>query len=468
MPKTTECSPAVAPDSVSGSVSGPVSDLLSGDPLRSIWKLALPAMGASGAQIAFELTHAWWVGHLGAIKMAALTGATFLVWLLFSLTQLLNTGVTALIARRSGEGDAAAAASAARQGLLLAPLMAVGVSLLCWPLLPTVLGWMGLEPAVLNEAWHYLQLMLLSYPVIWGYTMLQAVFVGRGDSRSSLHMVSLAILLNFILDPLLIPRLGLAGAVWASTSARMLGLAWGLWYLSSIGWLGRKKSSQGRLNKLNKLSLDFTLKALRIGLPHATSSVTFNLVFIGLAPIVTRFGSPALAAMGIGQRLEVVIYSVLAGLAVACTTLVGQNLGAGQPERAERLVHLAAWQAAAFCTLFTLVFWFGAPHVLPLFTPDPATQAHGILYVRLIGLALIPYSCELVFEGAFIGAGNTLPAMTVILLGGIIRLPLAWYFAIYRGMGATGVWLTIALTMAFKGLSLLIWFQRGRWKNVKV
>lgn len=455
MPKTIELSEETQHSHLT---QAPNSDLLSGQLNSSIWKLALPAMGASAAQIAFELTHAWWVGHLGAIKMAALTGATFLVWLLFSLTQLLNTGVTALIARRIGEGDSLSAAAAARQGLVLAPFAACLVSVLSWPLLPLILNWMGLEPAVHAEALTYLQLMLIAYPVIWGYTMLQGVFVGRGDSRSTLRMVTLGIILNFILDPLLIPRLGLSGAVWASTAARCLGLSWGLWYLSRIGWL----------KGLSLPKQDFALKAIKIGLPHATSSVTFNLVFIGLAPIVTRFGSPALAAMGIGQRLEVVIYSVLAGLAVACTTLVGQNLGANQPERAERLVHLAAWQAGIFCAVFTGIFWFGAPYVLPLFSPDPATISHGISYVRLIGLALIPYSCELVFEGAFIGAGNTLPAMTVILLGGLMRLPLAWFFAIYLGFGASGVWLTIALTMAFKGLMLLIWFQRGRWKHVKV
>jgi putative MATE family efflux protein len=435
------------------------SNLLEGQLQHSIWKLALPAMAASGVQIVFDLTHAWWVGHLGPIVLAALTAATFLVWMLFSLTQVLNTGVTALIARRIGENELDQAAVHARQGLILAPL-AAGLSLLIlWPILPAVLDWMGLEPAARTASWAYLRLTLLSYPVIWTYTMLQAIFVGRGDTRSSLKMVSLALVLNLLLDPLLIPALGLKGAAWASLSARSVGIVWGLWYLSGIGWLRAGPAGPIR---------DFAYKAMRIGLPHATSSVMFNLVFVGLTPIVTRFGSPALAAMGIGQRMETLIYSVLAGFGLACTSLVGQNLGAGQAERAERLVYLAALQAAGFCAVFTVLFWFGSPWVLPWFSPDPATQAHGISYVRLIGLALIPYSCELVFEGAFAGAGNTMPAMTVIIVGGLIRIPLAWYFAVIQGWGASGVWLTIALTMAFKGCSLLLWFQRGRWKEIKV
>jgi Na+-driven multidrug efflux pump len=190
------------------------------------------------------------------------------------------------------------------------------------------------------------------FPLIWLYTMLQAIFTGRGDTRSSLRMVSLTLLLNMLFDPLLIytAGLGLSGAALSSLLARGAGLAWGLWYLAQLGWLG-----------LARPNLRLVLKALRIGLPHATTGVMFCLVFVGLTPMVTRFGSSALAAMGIGQRLETVIYSVLAGLAVACTALVGQSLGARRPQQAEIVVWLAAAQAAAFCALLMLIFWIAAP-----------------------------------------------------------------------------------------------------------
>lgn len=427
--------------------------------LHGIWQLALPAMGASGVQILFDLTHAWWVGRLGPSVLAALTGASFLVWILYSLTAMLNTGFTALIARRVGAGDDAAAADYARQSLLLAPLAGLLLMGLALALMPGMLSWMQLAPAAHAAAWSYLKLLALGFPIIWLYTMIQAVFTGRGDTRSSLQMVLLALGLNMIFDPLLIhtAHLGLPGAAISSLAARGIGAGWGLYALRGFGWLGlRKPDSHG------------VLQALKIGLPHATTGVMYCLIFVGLTPIMTRFGSPALAAMGIGQRLETVIYSVLSGLSVACTSLVGQNLGARKPERAERIVWLTAGQASAFCALFTGIFYFCAPTVVPWFTSDPATRTYGIAYLQTVGLTLIPYSCELVFEGAFAGAGNTLPPMLIIILGTVIRIPLALYFAIACHLGVQGVWMAVATSMALKGGILLLWFRRGHWKKIRI
>ncbi|HEY9842072.1 MAG: MATE family efflux transporter [Candidatus Sericytochromatia bacterium] len=447
MPRTAELELSVAPQASRRELLG------------NIWQLALPAMGASGVQIVFDLTHAFWVGRLGPVKLAALTGASFLVWILFSLTMMLNTGFTALIARRIGAGDTPAAMRHARQGLLLAPLAGLMLMILTLPLLPPVLAWMGFEPEARLSAWAYLHALGLGLPVIWTYSMLQAIFVGRGDTRSSLRMVSLALLLNLLLDPVLInlAGLGLRGAAVASLIARAAGIAWGLWYLASLGWLGLERPER-RL----------TLQALRIGLPHAATGVIFCMVFVGLTPILTHFGSPALAAMGIGQRLETVIFSVLSGLAVACTTLVGQNLGARRPDRAESLVWLAAGQAAAFCACLMVVFWLAAPLVVPLFSQDTLTQEYGIAYLRTVSLTLVPYSCEMVFEGAFAGAGNTLPPMLIITLGTLIRIPLALFFAFTCQLGVAGVWMAVATSMTLKGCILLLWFRRGHWKEVLI
>lgn len=435
------------------------TDLSAAALLRNIWDLALPAMGASMVQILFDLTHAWWVGKLGPISLAALTGASFLVWILFSLTMMINTGMTALIARRFGEQRLVDAIDYARQGFVLAPIAALLLMAVAYPGLPHVLAWMRLEPAVLSEAWSYLRILILGLPLIWLYGMVHAVYTGRGDTRGSLRMVSQALVLNMIFDPLLIHvcGLGLAGAAISGHLARVLGIGWGLYHLHTLGWFG-----------LLRPKMQTALQALRIGLPHAATGTIFCFVFVGLTPIMTRFGPAALAAMGIGQRLETVIYSVLSGFTVACTTLVGHNLGAGRPERAERLVWYAAGQAAAFCACFSLIFWFGAPYVLPFFTSDALTQEYGIAYLRMVGLSLLPYSGEMIFEGAFAGAGNTLPPMLIIVLGTVIRIPLAWFFALHCGLGVNGVWMAVAFSMTLKGAILFLWFRRGHWKKIKI
>ncbi|MGV3523444.1 MAG: MATE family efflux transporter [Candidatus Sericytochromatia bacterium] len=452
--------------------AAPVNPLLEGPILRSIWNLALPAMAASGVQICFDLTHTFWVGKLGPSTLAALTGASFVVWLLYGLTALLNTGITALIARRLGENRREQAESIAWQGLILAVLIGSLMSLVVQPLLTPALNWMGLRGDTLAQATGYLRTMGLGYVLIYVFGLIQAVMIGQGDTRAHMRMMSLALVLNMLLDPLLIygvgglAGLGLLGAGVANLLARGTAIGWGLWSLRSRGWLKAPAANSPDTPRWPSLTL--TRQALRIGLPHATTGVIYCLVFVALTPILTGFGDPALAAMGIGQRIETVIFAVLCGFAVACTTLVGQNLGAQQAERAEQIVWATALQAALFNAVFMLVFWFASPWIVPLMTPDPTTQAHSIAYLRTISLALVPYSCELVFDGAFAGAGNTLPPMVIIVAGTVIRLPLALFYAHTLGLGAQGVWLAIATTMCIKGLVLLSWFRLGHWKHHSV
>jgi putative MATE family efflux protein len=209
-------------------------------------------------------------------------------------------------------------------------------------------------------------------------------------------------------------------------------------------------------------------RLVRIGMPISVSSVAFCVVYLFVNRITAGFGTEAVAALGIGNRIESVNYLISFGFSMAVATLVGQNLGAGNPERAASLARKTILIVSVF-TGFTTVLFLAFPEaIVRIFVDDPAVIAAGKSYIRILALSQILMGWELVLEGAFSGAGDTLPPMFVSIPGSIIRIPLAWWLAVSLGWGVEGIWWTITVTTLVKGVALLIWFSRGHWKTKQV
>jgi putative MATE family efflux protein len=435
-------------------VSGPLSG--------TIVRLALPAVGTSLLQLAFLLVDLFWVGRiLGPAALAAVSTAGFAVWMLVAVAEMIAVGLTAVAARRHGEGAHGLAAVVAGTTLTMALALGVLVAAAGMALTPLLFALMRTPAEVTDLGRLYLAAYLLGTPLVFGYFAAEAAFRASGDTRTPLLLLGSSVVLNAGLDPLLItgagplPALGIAGAAVAAVATRGAALAMGFAILA-----------RRRLVRMTVFDWRSGLGVLRIGLPVAFTGVFFSLIYIGLTRITTRFGVPALAALGIGHKLEGLSYMVAVGFGLASAAIVGQNLGAGRPDRARAAGWLTASYAAALGTVVGVAFVAFPDLMVGVFTDDPAVVADGAMYLRAMALAQISMGFEIVLESALGGAGYTVMPMAWNALFTAARIPLAAWMA--GVMGVAGVWWAIGLTAVARGIAMAMLWRGERWLRIRV
>jgi len=274
---------------------------------------------------------------------------------------------------------------------------------------------------------------------------------------------------NIILDPLLIfgigpfPQMGVPGAALATVFSWVVGLS-----LFIVLIRGGRLTFKFNFSRFVRPDGRMIGELIKIGSPLAAAGVTFSVVYLFMNRITASFGTEAIAALGIGNRCESISYLTCFGFSLAVSTLVGQNLGAGKPDRAAKSV----WYALLFTGISTgaiSLAFLTIPHVIASgFINDPKVIIIASDYLMILALSQTFMAIEIVMEGAFTGAGNTLPAMIVSLVGSFARFPLALYICNDLGVGVNGVWWSITLTTIVKGIALLIWFSRGKWKSKQI
>jgi putative MATE family efflux protein len=274
-----------------------------------------------------------------------------------------------------------------------------------------------------------------------------------------------AVIINIVLDPLLIfgwgpfPRWETNGASLATIISAGCGTS------VYIGMILRGRLQYPLMFRLME-KLDFRLAwtIVRIGFPPAISGVVFSVVYIFINSIVADFGTASIAALMIGHRMESLSYLMSFGISMAASTLVGQNLGAGKPERAARSAWTAMRMSAGITAFMGLLFVIFPRELSAFFIADEQVIEVAVDYLRIIAVSQVFMGAHIVLEGAFAGAGNTLPPMAVSIPGSIARLPVAYYLCYIVGIGVNGVWWALTITTVAKALVLWYWFARGRWK----
>jgi putative MATE family efflux protein len=438
------------------------SEIVAGPLPRAIVRLALPAVGATLLQLVFLLIDTFWVGRiLGPVALAAVSTAGFAVWMLAACAEMIAVGLTAVGARRHGEGAHGLASLVSGTTHLLAAALGLVVAGSGWRLVGPLFAVMQTPPDVTELGRLYLTTYLLGTPLVFGFAAAEATFRAAGDTRTPLVLLGASVLLNVVLDPLLItgagplPALGIAGAAVAAILTRGTALAMGFALL-------RRR----RLVRLGVLDWRSALSVLRIGAPAAGTGVFFSLIDMGLTRITTRFGVPALAALGIGHKLEGLSYMVATGFGLGASAIVGQNLGAGRADRARRAGWMTAGYACATGALVGFLFLAFPDLMVGIFTRDAQVIADGSLYLRALALAQITMGLEIVLEASLGGAGYTVQPM---LWAGTItasRIPLAAWLA--GVMGVAGVWWTIGLTAVARGAAMAALWRSERWQRVRV
>ena len=444
------------------SVAGTPGSLTVG-PLRPvILKLAAPAVAMMACHFCFNLIDAIWVGHLiGPAALAAVSTAGFYVWVLLSLGEMVEVGLIAVAARRHGEGRPDAAARAAGAAVLFALVAGTVVAVIGCVLTDDLFRLMTVPPDVAALGHRYLRTWLVGGPLVFGFFAIEATFRASGDTRTPFLLLMASVVLSIVLDPLLIaglgpfPRLGVEGAALASVMVRGGGFLIGV----GIAW------KRGLL-RLDAPDWRAVPTVARVGAPLSLAGVLLSIVYMWLTRYTSRFGTAAIAALGVGHKVEGLGFIAISGFALSASALVGQNLGAGQEGRARQAVRMTVGYCLAV-TITTAAAFLTIPRTLvALFTPDPTVIADGGLYLRVIAFAQIGQTFEIILEGALAGAGYTLWPQIASTTLTLLRVPLAAWWS--GTLGLLGIWLALSATAVARGVAMTLFWLRGSWRRATV
>ncbi|HEY4218866.1 MAG TPA: MATE family efflux transporter [Gemmatimonadaceae bacterium] len=450
----------VAPVAVTGDWES--AHLVSDSLRRTVLRVALPAVASSLLMTLFSSVDAFWVGtRLGATGLAAVSTSLFWIWMIVSLAEMIGVGLTAVASRRHGERRAGDASRLVGDTLLFAIVLGIVVAIAGTVALHWMFDVMQTPADVTALGERYLETYLVGTPLIYGFFAVDAAFRASGDTRTPFVLLLGSVALTLVLDPALLlglgpfPRLGIAGAAIATIATRSVAFVIGLAIALRRGLL-----------RVHKPNLAAIRAVCRVGLPTAVTGIMFSVIYVFLTRITTRFGTPALAALGIGQRVESWLFMIGVGFGAATAAIVGQNLGAGRADRAER----AAWLATGFCTMLGVVaciLELTVPREFAsLFTTDPAVIAEAVKYLRIAAFSQLAICSEIVLEGALGGAGHTVPPMLTSTAITASRVPLAGWAAMR--WGSSGIWWVISITAAGRGIAMAALWRKGGWKHKSV
>lgn len=426
---------------------------------RTIVRVALPSVASALLMTLFTSVDAFWVGtRLGPTGLAAVSTSVFWIWMLIALAEMVAVGLTAVAARRHGQRRPAEAARAVGAALIFALALGAGVAVVGLLMLDRAFAVMHTSPEVSALGKRYLTAYLAGCPLIFGYFAIDAAFRASGDTRTPFALLAVSVVAALVLDPILIlglgpaPALGIAGAAIATILTRGSAFILGLVLLT--------RRSMIRLTGPSDRAIPLIA---RIGLPTAATGVVFSLIYVLMTRTTTQFGTPALAALGIGHRVESWAYMVGVGFGAAAAAIVGQNLGAGQVRRAERSGWITTGFASVVGVVAAVVEIIFAEQFASLFTDDAAVIAVSASYLRICALSQAFVGAELVLEGALGGAGHTLPPMLTSTALTALRIPLAAWAAFRWGI--EGIWWVICLTATARGIAMMVLWRLGRWKR---
>jgi putative MATE family efflux protein len=450
-------------------VMGTSQDFTEGAIGRAIVLLAVPMVLEMCMESLFGVVDVFWVSRLGADAVATVGLTETALVLVFVIALGLSMGATALVARRIGEKDEGAAGLVAVQAILIGLVVSGTTAIFGYFFAPNLLHIMGGSDSVVKLGSGYTRMILSGSATIFLLFLINAVFRGAGDAAIAMRVLWIANLVNICLNPCLIfglgpfPRLGVTGSAVGTTIGRGVGVLIQLWVLTS---------GRGRLAvHASQLRADFIVmwRLIRLSLNAMFQYMVQMASWIAMVRIIASFGSSATAAYTVA--FKVIIFAILPswGMSNAAATLVGQNLGAGKPSRAEDSV----WRTGLYNMLFLgsigVVFIALAPQIIALFTSDPEVASLAVSALRLFSFGNVSYSYGMVITAAFNGAGDTAtPTSLNLICFWVCQIPLAWALAFHTGLGVNGVYIAVVASDSLLAVLGILLFRRGKWKQVKV
>jgi putative MATE family efflux protein len=469
---TPDTSVTMAPplwSSIREALRGSHQDFTTGSLNRAILLLAIPMVLEMVLESLFAVVDVFWVGRLGADAVATVGLTESLLSLVFAVGLGLSLSTTAMVARRIGEKDPEGAAVAGVQAIVLGLGVSLAIGLPCVFLAPRLLQWMGAAPQVVTVGSGYARIALGGSGAILMLFLNNAIFRGAGDAAIAMRLLWVSNIINLVLDPCLIfgwgpfPKLGVTGAALATFTGRSIGVGYQFYRLLCGSERIRILSKQIRVE------FSVLVRLVRVSLTGILQFAIAHTSWIGLVRIVSIFGSAALAGYTIAIRIVIFVILPSWGLSNAAATLVGQNLGAKQPERAETSVWRTGFYNMIFLGLIGVLFVIFAEPIVRLFTHDAEVIPLAASCLRIVSYGNIGYAYGMVMLQAFNGAGDTVTPTIVNFFGfWLLEIPLAYFLAIPMRMQARGAYFSIvAAEGAIAGVSIIL-FKRGYWKKQKI
>jgi len=452
------------------SLNGELQDYTSGSIRRAVILLAIPMMLEMCLESVFAVVDIFFVSHLGKHATSVVGLTESVITIVYSLAIGISMAATAMVARRVGEKDLASAAKAGIQAIFVSLIITLLISIPGFIYAADILRMMGAEEQAVSIGVTYTRIIMAGSLVIMLLFLINGIYRGAGDAMMAMKSLWLANICNIILCPLFIrglgpiPGFGLMGAAMATTIGRGIGVCYQLFHLFN----GK------RIIKLTARHLkpDWAIirSLITIAWPGTLQFLIGSGSWIVLASLVVQTGQSD-ASAGYQIAIRIVLFFILPawGMSNAAATLVGQNLGAGQPERAELSVMRTAKYNALFMGLVSIIFMVFTPFIISFFTKDESVTAYAIDAVRIISAGFLFYGIGMVMANAFNGAGDTRTPTVINLFGfWFFQIPLAYVLSKTFGLGPLGVFIAIPVAETAITIAAYVLFKKGKWKYKKV
>lgn len=465
---------------------GSSRDFTSGSIGLAIFLLAVPMILEMCMESIFAIVDIFFVAHLGANSVAIVGLTESMLALVYAVAIGLSIGATATVARRTGEKDPEGAARSAAHAIYLGVIISLIISLLGIIFAPRILMLLGAESAIIAEGTTFMRIMLGGNAVIVFLFLLNAIFRGAGDAAIAMRVLFWANLLNILLAPNFVygsdifaflgwhapqwlidnwifPKLGVTGAAVGTTIGRGVGVLYAAWCLFRPG-------RRITIHAENwKIDTEILWNLIKVAAPAVLQFTVATASWSALVRVIAGFGSEAIAGYVIGLRVIMFVLLPAIGLSNAAATLVGQNLGAGKPERAEKSVWKASFINAVVLGSVGLIFLFFSHEIVRIFTEEAAVLNYGTNCLHIVAYGFVFYAFGMVLESSFNGAGDTwTPTWLNLFIFWLFEIPLAYFLAYRFNLGPSGVFW--AITIAFSVLAVVsaLLFKRGKWKSKQV
>ena len=446
------------------SLNGKEQDYTQGSIKRAVFLLASPMILELSLESVFAVVDMFFVGKLGKNAIATVGLTESVISLIYSLGIALSTAATAIVARRIGEKNPEAASIAGVQALILALIATVIVSILGIFFASDVLGLMGASLEVVAEGTVFTQIMLGSSFAIILLFLINGIFRGAGNAAMAMRSLWIASLINIVLCPILIHFYGLKGAAIATVIGRSCGVMYQCYHLFKGSGVIQMKLAYFKIDAIVSKSL------LGIAWPAFVQFIIQSGSWILLARLVAETGGTT-ASAGFQIAIRNVIFFILPawGLSNAAATLVGQNLGAKQTQRAVDSVMLTAKYNGIFMGLVSILFMLFPMAIIRIFTEETDVAAFGAESLRIMGYGYVFYGIGMVMIQSLNGAGDTRTPTIINFIGfWCFQIPFAYFLATKMELKSTGAFIAIPVAETFMALIALYYFKKGKWKTIKI
>ncbi len=437
---------------------------------RALFRLAVPIILGNVLQTGYQLTDAFWVGRLGAAAVAAVSISFPVTFLVIAIGSGLAIAGATLSAQYMGAGRQEMVNHIAAQTMMMVALTSVVLGAAGFLLSPHLLTWLGVAPVVYRGALSFMRVSFVGIIFVFLYAMFQALMRGIGRTAVPLLIVSGTVLLNIFLDPLFIfgwgpiPAQGVRGAALATLATQAIA--------AFIGLMIFLRGRHGIQLKWRDFRPDFPYirRAFFLGLPGSVELSTRGLGLIVMSFLVASFGTLTIASYGVGANILQFVTIPAMGLSMAVSTLVGQNIGAGNLDRAARVAVLGAGWGFAILTGVGLLAYVSADHLVAFFVPgDPEVISQGARFIRIMCLAWGGIGVQLCMVSTFRASGNMLISMVIALVAQwVVQFPLAYILSKHTPLGSEGLWWSFPVTNLLVPIVAAAWFAHGGWKTTRL